>query len=175
MRISSKIVALATAFTTVASVASAQPASGQQRLVRTGTLQCDVSAGLGLIIGSSKEINCLYRPTRGRAERYQGAIRHIGLDVGVTARGVMIWAVFAPSRPGPFALAGNYVGGSAEATVGVGAGANALVGGSSRTIALQPVSVQAQLGLNAAIGVAELRLRPSEAPARRRGAARSQS
>ena len=46
-------------------------------------------------------------------------------------------------------------------TVGAGAGANVLVGGSNRTVSLQPVSVQGQTGLNLAAGVAELTLRPA--------------
>jgi Protein of unknown function (DUF992) len=57
--------------------------------------------------------------------------------------------------------AGNYGGASAEATVGAGLGANVLVGGSDRTIALQPLSVQGQTGLNVAAGVTELILRPA--------------
>jgi hypothetical protein len=36
-----------------------------------------------------------------------------------------------------------------------------LVGGSDRTVALQPVSVTGQTGLNLAVGVAELILRPA--------------
>jgi hypothetical protein len=54
------------------------------------------------------------------------------------------------------ALAGTYLGASAEATAGVGAGANLLIGGSDDTISLQPLSVQGQTGLNAALGVSEL-------------------
>ena len=51
--------------------------------------------------------------------------------------------------------------GVVRATVGVGVGANALVGGSNNTIALQPVSVQGQTGLSVAAGVAGLDLRPA--------------
>jgi hypothetical protein len=72
----------------------------------------------------------------------------------------MIWVVHAPTTAGVAALAGNYAGASAEATVGSGLGANVLVGGSNRTVALQPISVQGQAGLNLAVGVAGLELRP---------------
>jgi len=48
---------------------------------------------------------------------------------------------------------------SAGATVGIGAGANFLVGGSDRAFTLRPVSVEAQTGLNIAIGVSEFQLR----------------
>jgi hypothetical protein len=73
----------------------------------------------------------------------------------------MVWAVFAPTTRRIGALAGNYAGASAEATVGAGLGANVLLGGSDRTIALQPLSVQGQAGLNVAAGVTELILRPA--------------
>ena len=68
--------------------------------------------------------------------------------------------MLAPSVTIPAnALAGTYGGVSAEATVGLGVGANALIGGSENSIALQPVSVQAQQGVNVAVGVAALTLR----------------
>ena len=49
-------------------------------------------------------------------------------------------------------------GASAQGTVGVGAGANVLVGGSSNQITLQPVSIEGSVGLNVAAGVAALSL-----------------
>ena len=73
----------------------------------------------------------------------------------------MVWAVYAPTTRRFGALAGRYSGASAEATVGAGLGANVLIGGSNRTVTLQPVSVQGQAGLNLALGVAELELRPA--------------
>jgi len=60
----------------------------------------------------------------------------------------------------PGFLAGDYVSASGEATLIAGLGANVLVGGSNRTIALQPLSVSGQIGLNLAVGVSELRLGP---------------
>jgi hypothetical protein len=92
---------------------------------------------------------------------YVGSITKFGLDLGATAGGEMVWAVFAPTNRKFGALAGDYGGATAEATVGVGLGANVLVGGSDRTVALQPVSVQGQAGLNVAAGVTDLRLRPA--------------
>lgn len=139
------------------------PARG---LTQIGVLRCDVSAGIGAIIGSTRRLACAFQPRRGPLERYSGTIRHTGLDIGATTRGVMIWGVLAPSRVPRFALAGRYVGASAEATLGVGLGANALVGGSSQTITLQPVSVQAQLGVNIALGVGEVTLAPVRAARR---------
>jgi len=130
--------------------------------VRVGLLTCQVSGGTGFIIGSSKDLRCRYEGGKGRTERYVGVIDKFGLDIGVTGPGTMTWAVFAPtSDVGRGALAGNYVGASAEATVGVGGGANLLVGGSNETISLQPLSVQGQTGVNAALAIAGLVLRPS--------------
>ena len=129
---------------------------------RVGTLACDISAGMGIIIASKKTVTCMFTPAHpGPREVYVGSIAKFGLDLGATAGGEMIWAVYAPTTRRFGALAGHYVGASAEATVGGGVGANVLVGGSSRTVSLQPVSVQGQSGLNVAAGVAGLELRPA--------------
>ena len=140
--------------------ASFEPAQAQR--IKAGTLNCDISGGLGFIIGSQRSVSCLFTPDRpGPREVYHGTISRFGLDIGVTAGGHMVWAVFAEVWGGsPGALAGDYVGASGEASLVAGLGANVLVGGSNRTIALQPVSVQGQIGLNVAVGVADLRLRP---------------
>jgi hypothetical protein len=73
----------------------------------------------------------------------------------------MVWAVFTDSvaPPGAGFLAGDYFGATGQVTVAAGLGANVLIGGSNRTIALQPISVSTSVGLNLALGVAELRLR----------------
>ncbi len=134
------------------------PASAQ-RMTTVGTLRCDVSAGLGLIITSNKQISCLFRPTRGRSETYVGNIRSFGLDIGVTTKGVLVWEVISETtRPQRGALAGDYIGPSAEITAGVGLGANALVGGFNRSFSLQPISVSGQFGVNLAAGVSNLTL-----------------
>lgn len=143
--------------------ALAAPALSQQaNRVQVGTLTCDVAGGIGMIIGSSKEVQCLFTPGNpGPREVYVGVINKFGLDIGVTSGGQMVWAVYAPTNTRIAVLAGNYAGGSAEATVVAGLGANVLVGGSDRTVALQPLSVSGQTGLNLAAGVAELQLRPA--------------
>lgn len=141
-------------------LAIAPAASAQQRL-KVGALRCEVSAGLGLIITSSKEIECAFTSPRGWTEHYYGKIQKFGLDIGVTNKGVLIWDVFAATEgPRRHALAGEYGGVDASATVGVGVGANALVGGSERAFTLQPLSVQGQTGLALAAGVESLTLRP---------------
>ena len=126
---------------------------------RAGLLTCDVSAGLGLILGSQKELACAFAPTRaGSREDYGGVITKFGLDLGIIGGGVMVWEVFTRTVAGPGFLAGDYVGVSGEASVGAGLGANVLVGGSNRTVTLQPLSLQGQIGLNFAVGVAALHL-----------------
>ena len=135
----------------------AQPALAQ---VKVGTLRCDVSGGLGMIVTSTREMRCIFTSARGYRERYYGMIRKFGLDIGATQRGVLAWAVFAPTEgPRRGALAGDYGGADASVTIGAGVGANALVGGSDRSVTLQPLSVQVQSGLALAAGVASLTLR----------------
>ena len=142
----------------VLALALAGTAQAQER-VQAGSLTCDVSAGIGLIIGSQRNVSCTFTPSQpGPIEYYTGTISKLGLDVGVTTGGVMVWVVFAPTNRPIGALQGTYAGAAAEASVVAGIGANALVGGSNRTIALQPFSVQGQVGLNLAAGVAGLDL-----------------
>jgi len=105
-------------------------------------------------------MSCRYTPNAPHPpEAYTGTMGTIGLDIGVTAGGGMAWAVFAPTEgPAPGALAGLYVGASGDASIGVGAGANVLVGGSARTISLQPLSLEGEVGVNLALGVSGLTL-----------------
>lgn len=154
------------AFAALATVAVlAAPTSSMARVperTKAGTLTCDISAGIGLIITSKKQLTCMFTPSQpGPREVYTGSITKFGLDLGATAGGEMVWAVYAPTNRRFGALAGHYGGATAEATVGAGVGANVLVGGSNRTVTLQPVSVQGQAGLNVAAGVAGIDLRPA--------------
>jgi len=136
-----------------------QPAQAQGG-VRVGTLSCNVASGWGFVFGSSKALRCTFALAPGRAEFYAGTINKFGVDIGYTQGGVLVWGVFAPSANiGPGALSGNYVGATGSATVGVGAGANVLVGGSNSTISLQPVSFEGNTGLNVAAGVGSISLR----------------
>jgi hypothetical protein len=150
-----------TVITSAALVLAALIGSAQaQERVQAGSLTCDVSAGIGLIIGSQRNVSCTFTPSNpGPIEYYTGTISKLGVDIGVTTGGVMVWLVWAPTNRPLGALSGTYAGGTAEATVIAGIGANALIGGSNRTIALQPFSVQGQVGLNVAAGVAGLDLR----------------
>jgi hypothetical protein len=141
--------------TASALIGSATAAPG----VAVGALTCNVSSGWGFIFGSSRSLNCTLTGTNGVSEHYIGNITKFGADIGYTQAGVIIWTVFAPQAAlAPGALTGGYAGGTASATVGVGLGANALIGGSGNTIALQPLSIQGSTGLNVAAGIAAITL-----------------
>jgi hypothetical protein len=148
------------AITSIIGLLSASGVSYAQSGVNIGNLSCTIDGGVGMIIGSSRNGTCRFTPTGStRAYVYRANISRLGVDVGVTSRSFIRWLVFAPGVVKPGALAGTYSGVSAEATAGVGLGANILVGGLRNSIALQPVSVQGQTGLNIAGGVSRLRLR----------------
>jgi hypothetical protein len=143
---------------TGAATASALAQSGR---IEVGVLDCRGST-TSFVVGSVTPMTCVFKPANGGpAEPYTATMRRAGVDIGFNQQVVVAWAVWAPSsgyHRGD--LSGNYGGGAASATLGVGVGANALIGGSGNTIALQPVSVQGQTGLSVAAGVAGLELRP---------------
>ena len=135
------------------------PAQAETR-VQVGVLQCSVDPGIGLIIVSRKDMTCKFKRDGYKTETYQGDISKLGIDIGVTGRTEIVWLVFSASstKYGPGSLAGTYVGGSAEATLGVGLGGNWLIGGSRKGYALQPWSIQGQVGLNYSVAVSALQL-----------------
>jgi hypothetical protein len=146
----------------VAALATAGTANAAPHGVRVGDLTCNVASGWGFVFGSSKDLHCTFRGN-GHNEHYTGSISKFGVDIGYTEGGVLVWGVFAPTsdmRKG--ALSGDYVGGSAQVTAGLGVGANALIGGFDKSIALQPVSVEGSKGLNVAAGIGSISLH--EAP-----------
>jgi hypothetical protein len=126
--------------------------------VNVGALSCHVSGGIGFIFGSSKDLDCVFKHTDGETERYHGEINKYGVDIGFTTESRIIWAVFAPGQVAPGSLAGHYGGVTGEAEVGLGLGANVLLGGSSKQVALQPLSVTGGVGLNVAAGIASITL-----------------
>lgn len=160
---------LATAIATLAlaPLASAETRHNSKRAPeavqkeRVGTLSCEIAGGVGLVIGSSKTVDCQFRQRSGKTERYTGTIGKLGLDIGVTGKTYMSWIVFntAASRIGDGALGGEYVGASAAASVGIGIGANALIGGNAKNFALQPISAEVGTGVNIAAGVSRLQLK----------------
>jgi uncharacterized protein DUF992 len=152
--------AMAAAVVAVGSLALATPAPAQQAGVAVGTLTCNVSSGWGFIFGSSRDLRCSYSPRPGVTEHYAGTIQKFGVDIGYVSNAVMVWSVIAPtSDVAPSALSGQYVGATASATVGVGVGANVLVGGFEKSVTLQPVSIEGNQGLNVAGGIGAISLK----------------
>jgi uncharacterized protein DUF992 len=148
----------------LASAFGTDAAYGAEAGAKAGYLKCDVAGAVSFIFGSSRDITCLYRPeSTDRVDRYKGEIKKFGVDIGFYGNGVMIWAVVAPtSDVARGALAGDYAGASADAAAGLGVGANALLGGGKKSIALQPVSIEGVTGLNVAAGIGVLTLRASK-------------
>lgn len=134
----------------------------QQTYSRNGLLSCTMAPTIGLIIGSQQTMRCEFRPERGLPEYYSGVMNRIGLDLGITAGGQMAWGVLVSSQvPMRGGLTGTYIGGSGDIALGVGVGANVLIGGNNTSVALQPISIEGQVGLNLALGIASLQLRPT--------------
>ena len=131
--------------------------------VKVGYLDCMIGGGLGYVLGSAKDVDCVFHPTSGReaADHYSGKIRKLGIDLGFTTRGRLIWAVFAPTAGyHRGSLGGIYQGATAEATLAAGVGTNVLIGGTSGSIHLQTISVTGQLGLNIAATGTSMTLTP---------------
>lgn len=124
----------------------------------SGQLKCHVAGGMSFIVGSSRQVDCIFTPAGGLPpEHYTGRINKIGIDLGWKKGGTLLWGVLSPGLTrGPGSLAGNYVGATAEVAAGVGAGANALVGGNKAV--LNPISVTGDVGINLAAGIADLDL-----------------
>ncbi|HZC57621.1 MAG TPA: DUF992 domain-containing protein [Xanthobacteraceae bacterium] len=134
------------------------PANAQGRSVQIGQLACSMSASIGLIVASQKNVSCTFNPNSGPPEAYLGTMTIIGVDVGFTTGSAMVWGVSTSTSRYSGMLSGTYAGATAQATAIAGVGANALVGGSNHSIALQPLSVQGQVGLDAAGGIGALEL-----------------
>jgi hypothetical protein len=129
--------------------------------VQVGVLECRGGASIGFIVGSVTNLGCVLRVEGMPEDRYIATIRKVGIDIGITEESALAWGVWAPvARLGPGDLSGNYAGADGSASVGVGAGGNVLVGGSNNSIALQPLSLQGQVGINVAAGLESLELRP---------------
>jgi hypothetical protein len=155
MRRISALLATATVIA-IGSFAQAQPAR-----VQVGVLECRGGSSVGFIVGSVTNLSCVLRAAGRPDDFYVARIQKVGLDLGITDQSALAWAVFAPvAQLGPGDLSGGYAGAQGSASVGVGVGANALIGGSGNSIALQPLSLQGQVGFNIAAGLESLELRP---------------
>jgi hypothetical protein len=154
-RLSALLLGIAT--TAVLTASQAQSQQG----VQLGVLNCRGGASMGFIVGSVTNLGCVLTGTGRPDQPYVATIRKVGLDLGITEETALSWAVFAPvNYSGPGDISGNYAGAQSSASLGVGVGANVLVGGSQNSIALQPLSLQGSVGLNVAAGLQSLELRP---------------
>lgn len=133
------------------------PAKAQS--IELGVLTCDVDGGFGAIFGSNRQASCVFVDKRGGVTPYTAEITKVGLDLGFVANKSLVWTVLAASNNVPRNLRGTYVGANVEASALVGAGGNAMIGGMRDSFALQPVSFQAQTGINAALAIQVLRIR----------------
>jgi len=141
-----------------ANISQAQPASWTQ----VGMLACKLNPSIGFVIFGHQSMECRFTQNPPfPPQAYEGALNTVGIDIGITAGGVLGWAVFAPTAgPPPGALAGEYVGATGDIGLGLGAGVNVLVGGSGRSFALQPVSLEGSVAINVTVGLSGLQLRP---------------
>ena len=140
---------------------TATPAYSQGSSIRQGLLTCRTGPSVGLVVGSRQQLRCQFKSDKGWTQNYVGRIGRLGLDLGVTAGGIMTWAVLASTSNIPSgALAGEFVGASGDISLGVGVGANVLVGGTRKSVSLQPLSLEGQVGANLALGVARMTLSP---------------
>ena len=138
-------------------------AQSPQAWVQAGVLSCRLNPSIGFVIFGHQSMECRFQPASGPPQGYEGAINTVGLDLGISNGGRLAWAVFGPAAGIPEgALAGEYVGASGDIGLGIGAGANVLVGGSNRSVALQPVSLEGSIALNVVAGLSQLKLRPAQ-------------
>jgi hypothetical protein len=131
--------------------------------LKIGTLSCREAGGWGYLLGSSHPLRCTFttNSAKGRTERYTGSMSKFGVDIGYQASSVIVWAVLAHTdHLGRGDLAGHYGGATANAAVGIGAGANVLIGSFHQGVTLQPVSITIGTGLNVSAGIGELTLTP---------------
>ena len=151
-----KVIVSVTALLTLTSPLFAQSSNW----VMVGGLSCSMSPTIGLLVVSEQKLNCTFTPSGPYPpEHYAGTMGTVGIDVGVIGGGLLAWAVYMPTEgPPQGSLAGTYGGASGSIAAGVGAGANVLLGGSGRSVMLQPISVEGSVGVEVTLGVAALTL-----------------
>jgi hypothetical protein len=157
-----RVVPLIIAFA-IAGLASfgAQAQAPGQKWTQSGMLRCKLNPSIGFVIFGHQSMECQFVPSNpGPPQLYEGALNTIGIDIGVVSAGGLAWAVLAPtSGVAAGALAGEYVGASGDIALGAGVGANVLIGGSQRSFALQPVSLEGSVALDVTLGLSALQLR----------------
>jgi hypothetical protein len=145
-------------FSALLLVLSLTPAASAQT-AKVGTLVCHISGGVGMILMENQALDCVFTDKGGATSHYIGRLTNVGLNIGVSGSGQLVWGVLAATDTvGPGALAGDYAGAQGSVAVGAGVGGAVLVGGSGKTISLQPISVSAGTGLNLSAGIGNVSL-----------------
>lgn len=134
--------------------------------VYLGALTCKVSGSTGFVLGSTKDLNCVYLTKDGASQAYKGTIRKYGLDLGYTKEAHMVWHVFqlgglvgSTLTTDPKVLAGGFIGQDVAVVAGAGGDGNWLYGGADRQIVLQATDIQGGGGgYNLAYAVAHIEL-----------------
>lgn len=128
--------------------------------LKAGVLKCHLSGGVGMILMENQSLDCVFKNQKdGSKSHYIGRLTNVGANIGISGPGTMIWGVLAATNAvSPGALAGDYIGAQGSVEVGAGAGGAILVGGSNKSISLQPLSVSAATGLNLSAGIGNLNL-----------------
>ena len=155
--------------TLMASVALAAAAAwtapaGAADYITLGKLTCTSQGSESHIIMSEKNLMCTFLPSDGSpGAAYAGKVEKYGIDLGITGRSVMVWAVLAKTGTPltEIALAGEYYGVGADASLAAGGGAKVITGGTNKAFMLQPINVQVQEGMNVAVGVEKITLAPA--------------
>ncbi len=132
--------------------------------LKIGVLSCKkVEGGYNLLIHSVSNVQCEFSSAAGK-EMYKGESGvALGLNLEWNPAETILFTVLAGTgdvRIGQYALAGNYYGAKVSATVGVGTGVQALVGGGDNNISLQPLALEGSTGLGASGGLSYLYLTP---------------
>jgi hypothetical protein len=155
--------AFAASFALIAMLAAPAVAQAPPSWTQVGMLNCRLNPSIGFIIAGHQTMECRFTQNAPYPpQAYEGALNTVGINIGFTAGGVLGWAVFAPTVGAPAgALAGEYLGASADVGLGLGVGANVLIGGSGRTFALQPLSIEGSVAVDVTLGVSALKLRPA--------------
>jgi len=151
-------------FAFIASAMMAVPAFAGHSSAGTkiGILTCDAVPGskLNLLVHSTTDVECTFNSTAGEGtEHYVGETGvGFGIDLKWDSESHLVFTVFAAEGSGSNKLSsGKYVGVGAEAAAGLGLGAHALVGGSNKSVSLQP-AIQAGVGVGASAGLTYLYL-----------------
>lgn len=136
--------------------------------LQVGVITCKVVPGsrVNLLVRSTADVDCTWE-YGGAVEKYRGETGiALGLDLSFKSDETIAFGVIAASSdvtPGKFALAGKYVGGTADAALGVGVGAKVLVGGGNKNVSLQPLALSGSTGsAGASAGVGFLYIEPAK-------------